>query len=189
MNSTSGSVRLSKVMEIVIWLAGLGVLAANVLLLRQNRSLQDTLAPQITSGAQFERLAGLTLDGRLQPIALPSEDSKVLIITFSPACPACQANQEGWTNLAGALEQKGVRVLWVSRDPVEITKDYCVKHGIRLSDALADPPHRTYVRLDEAGWDSIFAYFGERSPARVEVGARTTGCGSELSQTSAKSCK
>lgn len=214
MNSTSGTTRLSKVMEIVIWIAGLGVLAANVLLLRQNRSLQDTLAPQITSGAQFERLAGLTLDGRLQPIALPSGDSKVLIITFSPGCPACQANQEGWTKLAGALEQKGVRVLWVSRDPVEITKDYCVKHGIRLSDALADPPHRTYVqlglarvpntvlvgadgraekvwagRLDQAGWDSIFAYFGERSPARVEVGARTTGCGSELSQTSAKSCK
>jgi hypothetical protein len=102
MNSTSGTARLSKVMEIVIWIAGLGVLAANVLLLRQNRSLQDTLAPQITSGAQFERLAGLTLDDRLEPIALPSGDSKVLIITFSPGCPACQANREGWTKLAGA---------------------------------------------------------------------------------------
>jgi hypothetical protein len=102
-------------MEIVIWIAGLGVLAANVLLLRQNRSLQDTLAPQVAVGAHFERLAGLTLDGRFQPLVMPSADTKLLIFTFSPGCPACQANQQEWMKLAGALERKGVRViLWVS---------------------------------------------------------------------------
>ena len=119
--------------------------------------------------------------------------------------------------LAGALHQKGVRVLWVSRDPVEITRDYCIKHGIRLSDTLADPPYRTYVqlglarvpntllvradgtvekvwagRLDQAGWSAMFAYFGERdktaSPMRVEVGTRAPDCSSELSRTSGKSC-
>jgi peroxiredoxin len=214
----AGTIRFSKVLEILLWLAGLGVLGTNLLLFRQNRSLQDTLAPQITSGAQFERLAGLTVDGRLQPVELPSGNSKLLIITFSPGCPACQANQEGWMKLAGALEQKGVRVLWVSRDPVEATRDYCVHHGIRLSAVIADPPHRTYLQLglarvpntvligengrvekvwagrqDDAGWNSMFSYFGEREeaafPARVEIGARTTGCGSELSQTSVKSCK
>ena len=120
--------------------------------------------------------------------------------------------------LGGTLEQKGVRVLWVSRDSIEVTKDYCLKHGIRLADALADPPYRTYVqlglarvpntllvgangtvekvwagRLDQAGWKAVFSYFGERqevaSATRVQVGARTTGCRSELSQTSVKSCK
>jgi hypothetical protein len=60
---------ISNDQEIVIWLAGLGVLAANVLLLRQNRSLQDALAPQIAAGAHLDKLAGLTLDGRLQPLA------------------------------------------------------------------------------------------------------------------------
>jgi hypothetical protein len=104
------------------------------------------------------------------------------------------------------------------RDPIEITRDYCLKHGIRLSDALADPPYRTFAqlglarvpntllvgtdgrvekvwagRLDQAGWNTMFAYFGERegmaSPARVEVGARTTGCAPKLSQTAAKSCE
>jgi peroxiredoxin len=218
MNSTSETTRLSKVMEIVIWIAGLGVLAANVLLLRQNRSLQDTLAPQIAAGARFEKLAGLTLDGRFQPLVMPSADTKLLIITFSPGCPACQANQEGWMELADALEQKGVRVVWLSRDSVEITREYCAKHGIRLSDTLADPPYRTYLqlglarvpntvlvksdgtvekvwtgRLDQAGWSSVFAYFDEREeavgPTGVEVGARTTDCGSALPQTSAKSCK
>jgi peroxiredoxin len=152
-----------------------------------------------------------------RPLALPSADSKLLIITFSPSCPACRANQEGWKKLAGTLEQRGVRVLWVSRDTVETTRDYCMTHGIRLSDTLADPPYRTYVqlglarvpntvlvradgtvekvwagRLDQAGWNTIFGYFGgpekTASPTRVEVGARTD-CGSELSQTSVKSCR
>jgi hypothetical protein len=120
--------------------------------------------------------------------------------------------------LAGALERKGVRVIWLSRDPVEITRVYCAKHGIRLTDTLADPPYRTYLqlglarvpntvlvkadgtaekvwpgRLDQAGWNSMFAYFDEQkeavAPTGVEVGAGTTDCRSALPQTSAKSCK
>jgi peroxiredoxin len=163
-------------------------------------------------------LAGLGFDGRLQPVALPAAGSKLLIITFSPGCPACQTNQEGWMKLASTLEQKGVRVLWVSRDPIEVTRDYCLKHGIRVTDTLADPPYRTFAqlglarvpntvlvgaegrvekvwagRLDQAGWDMMFAYFGERresaAPLQSEVGANLTGCAPELSPTSAKGCK
>ena len=212
-----GTIRFSKVLEILLWLAGLGVLAENIFLLQQNRSLQEAVAPQITSGSHVEKLAGLTLDGRFQLVALPAADSKLLVITFSPGCPACQANQDGWMKLAGLLEQKGVRVLWVSRDPAQITEDYCTKHGIRLSDVLADPPHRTYVqlglarvpntllvradgtvekvwagRLNQAAWKKVFAYFDERketASTRVEVGTRTTDCESELSRASVKSCK
>jgi len=217
MAGTQPKSRLNKVMEILLWLAGLGVLAENIFLFQQNRRLNEALAPQISAGTQLQMLAGIAFDGRLESVSLPAAGSKLLIITFSPGCPACQANQDGWMRLASTLEQKGVRVLWVSRDPMEITRDYCVKHGIPLSDTLADPPYRTFTqlglarvpntvlvgaggrvekvwagRLDQAGWDTMFTYFGERegmaSPARVEVGARTTGCGSELSQTSAKSC-
>ena len=212
-----GTMRFGKGIEILIWLVGLGLLGENILLLRQNRTLHEALAPQITAGAHFERLAGFALDGSIQPLLLPSADSKLLIITFSPSCPACQANQEGWMKLASALEQKDVRVVWLSRDPVEITRDYCMKHGIHLADTLADPPYGTYVqlclarvpnavlvraggtvekvwagRLDQAGWKSMFAYFSEReapSPIRLEVGANKTDCGLELSQTSVKNCK
>jgi peroxiredoxin len=210
--------RFSKVMEILLWLAGLAVLAENIFLFQQNRHLSEALAPQITAGTQLQRLAGIAFDGRLEPVALPAAGSKLLIITFSPGCPACQANQDGWMRLTSTLEQKGVRVLWVSRDPVEITREYCTKHGIPFSDTLADPPYRTFAqlglarvpntvlvgaegrvekvwagRLDQAGWNTMFTYFGERqetaSPLRSQVSAITTGCGSELSQTSAKSCK
>jgi peroxiredoxin len=210
--------RFSKVMEMLLWVAGLGVLAENIFLFQQNRRLSEALAPQISAGAQLQMLAGVAPDGRLEPVSLPAASSKLLIITFSPGCPACQANQYGWMKLASALEQKGVPVLWVSRDPLEITRDYCLKHGIRLSDTLADPPYRTFAQLglarvpntllvgangtvekvwagqlDSAGWNTMFAYFGElegmTSPARVEVGARTTDCESEPSRTSTKSCR
>src|SRR5712691_9356678 len=218
MTGTQPKIRFSKVMEILLWLAGLGVLAENIFLFRQNRQLSEALAPQITAGTQLQMLAGIAFDGRLEPVTLPAAGSKLLIITFSPGCPACQANQDGWMRLANTLEQKGVRVLWVSRDPIEITRDYCLKHGIRLSDTLADPPSRTFAqlglarvpntvlvgaegrvekvwdgRLDQAGWNTMFTYFGERqetaSPLQSKVDSNPTGCGSELSPTSAKGCK
>src|SRR6266853_3336448 len=208
MAGTKPKIRFSKVIEILLWLAGLGVLAENIFLFRQNRHLSEALAPQITAGTQLKNLAGIAFDARLEPVALPAAGSKLLIITFSPECPACQANQDGWMRLASALERKSVRVLWVSRDPIEITRDYCVKHGIPLSDVLADPPYRTFAqlgltrvpntllvgangtvekvwvgRLDQPGWNTMFSYFGERqeaaSPLQSQAGAGPTGCGSE----------
>jgi len=124
MAGTKPKIRFSKVIEILLWLAGLGVLAENIFLFQQNRHLSEALAPQITAGTQLQMLAGTAFDGRLEPVALPAAGSKLLIITFSPGCPACQANQEGWMKLASTLEQKGVRVLWVSRDAIEITRSY-----------------------------------------------------------------
>ena len=203
----------------LVWIAALAVLAENIALFRQNRRLLEAAAPQIAAGTQLQMLSGLTLDGRIVPVGFPALGSKLLVLTFSPGCPACQANQAKWMNLANTLGQKGgVRVLWVSRDPIEVTKEYCLKRGIPLSDVLADPPYRTYTqlglarvpntvlvdasgtvekvwpgRLDEAGWDTLFAYFGERQEkpfaAQSAVGAITTGCGNDSSGAPAKNCK
>src|SRR5258708_6852264 len=147
MTGAQQKTRFSKVMEILLWLAGLGVLAENIFLFQQNRRLNEALAPQISAGTQLQMLSGVALDGRLEPVGLPAASSKLLVITFSPGCPACQANQDGWMRLASTLEQKGVRALWVSRDPIEITRDYCLKQGKLLSATLADPPSRTFANL------------------------------------------
>ena len=208
----------AKAIEIFLWLAAVGVLVENVSLFRQNRSLQEALAPQIAAGTQLQMLSGLTLDGRIVPVGSPALGSKLLILTFSPGCPACQANQAKWMSLASTLGQKGgARVLWVSRDPIEVTKEYCLKHAIPLSGVLADPPYRTYAqlglarvpntvlvdasgmvekvwagRLDQPGWDALFAYFGERQEKTFTVqsaaGATTTGCGNDSSGAQAR-CK
>ena len=220
MNLRMPKLSWTKTIEILLWLAALGVLVENISLLRQNRHLQEAVAPQIAAGTQLQMLSGITFDGRIVPVGFPALGSKLLILTFSPGCPACQANQAKWINLANTLGQKGgVRVLWVSRDPIEVTKEYCLKHGIPLSDVLADPPYRTYAQLglarvpntvlvdasgtvervwpgrpDQAGWDTLFAYFGERqekaSSAQTVVGAITTGCGNDSSSGApAKNCK
>lgn len=214
---TAPNSKFGKTIEILLWVAALALLVENMALFRQNRRLLEAAAPQIAAGTQLQMLSGLTLDGRFEPISPPSAGSKLLIVTFSPGCPACQANQEGWMNLASMLKPKGVGVLWVSRDPVEVTREYCLKHGIPLIDAVADPPYRTYLqlglarvpntvlvsggtiekvwagRMDPAGWNAMFAYFGERqeaaSAARSAIGTATTGCGSGLSGASSKNCK
>ncbi len=212
---TTPKIKFGKAIEVLVWITALAVLAENIILFQQNRRLLQAAAPQIAAGTQLQMLSGLALNGRVEQVSLSSAGSKLLIITFSPGC---QANQEGWTKLANALEQKGIRVLWVSRDPIEITRDYCTKHGIPLRDTLADPPYRTYAqlglarvpntlvvgpggtvekvwagRLDQAGWNTVFAYFGERqeagSAARNAVGAATTGCGPGSTDASAKNCK
>ena len=195
MNFRNWRLSWAKSIEFLLWVAALGLLVENVSLFRQNRSLREAVAPQIAAGTQLQMLSGLTLDGRIVPVGFPALGSKLLILTFSPGCPACQANQTKWMNLANTLEQKGaVRILWVSRDPIEVTKEYCLKHGIPLSDVLADPPYRTYAqlglarvpntvlvdasgtvekvwpgRLDQDRWDTLFAYFGERQEKTSQV--------------------
>src|SRR4029077_18464476 len=95
MAATKPKIRFSKVLKILLWLAGLGVLAENIFLFRQNRHLSEALAPQITAGTHLKNLAGIAIDARLEPVALPAAGSKLLIITFSPGGPTCQANQAG----------------------------------------------------------------------------------------------
>src|ERR1700760_1410661 len=103
---SSPQTKLGKAITILLWLAAVGLLVENLVLARQIRLLRDAAASQITAGTQLHMLSGLALDGHVQPLTLLGAGSKLLIITFSPGCPACQANQEGWTKLANAVEQK-----------------------------------------------------------------------------------
>ena len=98
--------KFGKAIGMLVWIAALGVLAENIVLFRQNQRLFEATAPQIASGVRLQMLSGLALDGRVQPVSLPSAGSKLVIITFSPGCPACQANQEGWMKLAKTLESR-----------------------------------------------------------------------------------
>jgi hypothetical protein len=54
---TTPTSQFGKAVEILLWLAALGVLVENVSLLRQNQSLQEA-APQIAAGAQLQMLSG-----------------------------------------------------------------------------------------------------------------------------------
>lgn len=209
--------KFGKAVTALLWVAALALLVENISLVGQNRGLRDVAAPQIKSGKQLRMLSGVGLDGRAETLDLPTADSKLLIVTFSPGCPACQANQEGWAKLASMLKPKGVRVLWVSRDPIEVTRDYCLKQGIPLTDAVADPPYRTYLqlglsrvpntllvgpggivemvwagRLDQPGWNRISEYFGGgqkgTSAAPNVVSSNAAACRLESFNPSSQAC-
>lgn len=167
------------------------LLVLNFVLLKQNNRLRSEVESlrtgRVAAGQQLRNLAGVSADGYLRAITLPTSPSeRLLIIGFSPECPYCRANQNGWQVLARSIrERKGWRIVWVSRDPTTPTIDYCRAQGIPFSDVVAEPPEATYAQLglravpkmilvgpggvvekvwsgqlDDAQWKDVFSFFG-----------------------------
>jgi peroxiredoxin len=194
--------RWSRIIQTLILCLGLGVLAQNIILQRQNRDMKQkqskmlsidqctqSLTSQITKGRALHQVSGATLGGGFREINLVSNSSRgSVIMTFSPTCPHCIKNQEGWGALAAQLKSAGWRVIWLSRDPLDITLKYCQAHGIDLSEVIADPTSRTHDQLDlgvvpftivvdaygtiqqawggelQQSWQNVFAYFQLTAP-------------------------
>jgi peroxiredoxin len=105
----------------------------------------------IAEGKHVARnLSAATLDNAFHPIVFPPPiPQRTFLVTFSPVCPHCRANHKNWSLITQELRQrKGWRILWVSRDPVEMTRDYCEDSSIPLQETFADPTYRTYMMLD-----------------------------------------
>ena len=187
-----------------------GLLIENVILVRQNRRLKSPeLTEQVRPGEHLVNLAAVGLDGRIQPIALPTTAAQRLVIfTFSPDCHFCQATQPIWTQLSKSLRQRGVAALWVSRDSVEVTREYCERLQIPLSNVMADPPSRSFVQLglqavpstivvgpggliekvwsgalDRDSSQAVFSYFGIS-----QASAHLTGAGPDFKQSASAKC-
>jgi len=147
--------------------------------------------PQMHVGQQLRNLGGVTLSGEFKHIVLPDSPSQHLVVfTFSPGCPACQASQTQWALLAQQLERRtGWRVLWVSRDPISLTSSYCAQHEIPSAEVLAEPTYATHLQLalgfvpntvavgpggviekvwtgkmNAEQWQQVFSYFGAEAP-------------------------
>src|SRR5487761_2198684 len=143
----------------LLWCLVAAVLFQNILLMRRNSQLSDSLALQpaskvpanrIAVGNQLEGLAGLTMDGTFTQIALPTKVSteRILVIAMSPSCPICAFNRPAWLEMTKDLKRRGNwRVVWISRDPVPITRSYCEQNGVPLENVVAEPLHRTFKQL------------------------------------------
>jgi hypothetical protein len=188
-----------------VGIAVLAVVSVNGILIMQNRSLHRNIEeaargpapPELAVGKPLGgSLAAATIDGGLRELQWPhAEGDRMLVITFSPGCPACQANQAGWDLLTKeVVARQHWPVLWVSRDPVGLTREYALAVRLPLADVVADPPYRTYVqlalhevpntmvvgprgvierlwpgRLDAKKWKDMFAYFGASAP--IDLGS------------------
>lgn len=148
--SRIGDKRISVWMGRALVLIGFAVLTQNVLLLRQNQALRiSRKEPLVQPGTRIERVMGLDLDGGLRNVVFPSKAKKhYLVVTISPNCPTCKANQPQWKELTRKLRDEGSwGVLWVSRGGVAATHTYSTAHGPPPQEVIADPLYRTYRRL------------------------------------------
>ena len=150
-------VRLAKTVGVdaLLWLVGIGLVATTVFLMQENRALRATAygetAPKLVAGAHLPRnLSAPTLEGALRPIDFHSaQGMHTLMITFSPVCPHCRANHRNWKTVAQELRRrKDWRVLWISRDSVQMTKEYCEDADIPSQETLAEPTYQTFTLLD-----------------------------------------
>ncbi len=177
-------------LDVLLWVAGIALVGTNVFLVQENRSLKAAsyggASPKIVEGKHLPRnMFASTLDSALRPIDFPPAGAaRTLLITLSPVCPHCKANHKNWSAIAQELRREGGwRILWVSRDSVEMTKDYAEDAGIPPAETYADPTFRTYTvldlravpntvvidargvvekvwtgELDAAGWKDVFSY-------------------------------
>jgi peroxiredoxin len=143
-----GLSRAQKILPSLIVCATIALLVQNFIILRENRDLRSKpVYTLVSAGKRIKDLAGLTLDGKARRVEMTGPGLKVLVIAYSPSCPFCRANQKAWEYLDREVKNKGWSVVWLSRDPVEITRPYCMRTGIPLSEAIAEPTVRTYLQL------------------------------------------
>jgi hypothetical protein len=195
----------------LVWFFAVAVLLQNLYLQKQIRGLREAqsvmvtkeaylqaIAPPISLGRRMGNVRGVTEDGKFQEFQLVQhgQTQGTIIITFSPGCIHCLHNQKGWDLLVRDLKQRNWRIIWVSRDPADMTFRYCKSHGIDTADVLADPTYPTYVllglarvpntvvlngrgevqqvwagQISEESWRDLFAFFELPPPSSLLTSA------------------
>lgn len=136
--------------NLTIYLLSAGLVIQNVVLIRSNQAYRHGAAiPDIEIGRQLGELPAATMTGVVNAVDLPEKPNEnLLILTMSPSCPICKANTDKWLALTSRVSHSGKwRVLWVSRDSMEITKSFL--HSVQLDPERmrAEPSHRAYIKL------------------------------------------
>ena len=168
----------------------LGIVCQNIVLIWQTRALRTRLELAVNKefkpGEVLPDFAGIDLSNQYVKIGFNESDKKFLLITFSTGCPACHANLPHWLALSGKLDRNQWQVVWLSRDPLDMTRDYCSEQ--KISDqVLSEFPLRTYNllglrgvpqtvvtdsdgtiekvwvgQLDNKGWSDVASYFSSQ---------------------------
>jgi len=158
------------------------LLVQNFIILRENRELRSRPAlPLVAEGKRVRDLKGLNLEGKTRKIELTGPALKLLVIAFSPNCPFCRANQKSWQRLEREVRQRGWEVVWLSRDPVDVTRPYCLEHGIPFWEAIAEPTVQTYFQLGLASVPGTIAIGPDGVVRKVWSGEFRSDSWSQLS--------
>jgi hypothetical protein len=153
---------LRKPLNFVLPLLVVALMAANIILLRQNHRLKTELplpsALAVHREEPLRDIGGVGFDGRFHTVEMPhSAAEHLLVFTFSPRCPECSLSQPLDAALSVQAKKLGWRTVWISRGSPEETRAFCNASGIPLEEALVNPPYATYLRLALAAVPQLVA--------------------------------
>jgi peroxiredoxin len=176
--------------KLIVTLLVLGLIGQNIALIWQTRELKKRLElatnKEFKPGEVLPDFAGIDLNKQYVKIGFNESHKKFLLITFSTGCPACHANLPNWLALSRKLDRNQWQVVWLSRDPIDMTKEYCSEQNIS-DQVLSEFPLRTYNllglrgvpqtavtdshgkiekvwvgQLDDKGWSDVASYFASQ---------------------------
>jgi len=171
---------LRKSLNFVMPLLVVALIAANIILIRQNYRLKTELplpsALAVHREEPLHDIGGVGFDGRFHIVAMPrSAAEHLLVFTFAPRCPECVLSKSFDAELSGQAKKLGWRTVWISRGNPEETRAFCDASGVPLEETLVNPPYATYLRLGLAAVPQVVAVGENGKVDEVWLGRLTSG--------------
>jgi hypothetical protein len=126
--------QVHRILVIVCWLAAAALVVTNFRLATQKRQLESQIdaffrSIELPTGGRVPPLVGVERGGDTLVIDSATDTDPVLVLVFSPTCPACDENWPNWDALIPATDRQGGTVV-----PVDITgavqEDYLEAHEL-----------------------------------------------------------
>src|SRR5690554_6931322 len=134
--------KVNRIFVIGCWLAGAGLVFLNFRLVDHNRELSTQVEAfyrsiEMPVGARVPPVHGFDRDGGEVFVDPITEELPVLLLVFSPFCPACDENWPMWQPLLAAQRASGGKVIPVDISGV-VQDDYLIAHGIDSEQVMID---------------------------------------------------
>ncbi len=124
-----------KLISIISWITVIGLIVCNILLIKQNLQLRETVEKQesekrVNVGAEFSEFKAV--DNNNNPVSLVSgKPSKKIIFFSSTSCPFCKKQNPYWTQLASQVKsgQYEIFALFNDREEHPKVEEYLKTYG------------------------------------------------------------
>ena len=126
--------RIRQYLPVACWALGIVLVVNTVRLVQTNRSLTRQIinmhrSIELSAGARVPPVAGTDFAGRDYSLDTASETAPVLLLVFSPTCPACNQNWPQWDSLVATQEKLGGKIVAVDISG-RVRDDYLAVHGL-----------------------------------------------------------